>query len=168
MTLKIESTSSSESADFIASFLNTHASGVLGTSTIDGEPHGAVVYFSLQADFGLTFATKVETQKYKDILENDQVSFVVYDEQAQTAVQVMGHVSTITDPKVSLEVIDHMYITSPKLSLPNLPPADRLVAGRYVAFRLDPMVIKMAIYSRSDEERDDIYETMLFSNKGIL
>ncbi len=163
MSLEIVSTSSDESADFIASFLNTHASGVLSTSDVNGNPHSAVVYFSLQKDFSLTFATKTETQKYKNMQENTHVAFAVYNEREQTAVQVTGRVEVITDPEKKHEAIAFMYGVSPKLSMSALPPAAKLTAGGYVAFRLIPAVIKMAIYSRPDEERDDIYETILFS-----
>lgn len=166
MSLKIESMSSDESRDFIASFLNTHPSGVLATSDREALPHAAVVYFELHQDFTLTFATKTETQKYRNIEQNKQVAFAVYDEKDQTAVQIIGRVEAIDDNDEHLEVLDYMYNLSPKLSMPMVPPVARLNAGEYVAFRLLPSEIKMAIYSRPDEERDDIYETMTFSEQS--
>ncbi len=165
MSLKIENTSSAETADLIASFLNTHPSGVLGTSDKAAQPYSAVVYYSPKDDFSLTFATKAETQKYKNMEENKKVSFVVYDQKEQISVQITGRVEVIQDQAERLKVINFMYATSPKLSMPMVPPADRLIAGGYVAVRIFPSVIKMAIYSRPDEERDDLYETMLFSEE---
>lgn len=164
MTLKIESSTTSESPDIIASFMNLHATGVLATSDAAGNPHGAVVYFKLHDDFTLTFATKTETQKYKNIEETKHAAFVVYDEKEQTAVQVTGRVETIEDHDERVEVINYMYITSPKLSMAVVPPAEKLLAGDYVALRLVPTVIKMAIYARPEaEENEDLYETLLFS-----
>jgi nitroimidazol reductase NimA-like FMN-containing flavoprotein (pyridoxamine 5'-phosphate oxidase superfamily) len=163
MSVKIQSTSSSESSDFITSFLNTHPSGVLATSDKAANPHGAVVYFELHDDFCITFATRAETQKYKNMEENSQVAFVVYDEKNQMQVQIFGHIEIIKDQIERLDVLNYMYRVSPKLSMPLLPPADRLLAGGYQAIRVVPQVIKMAIYSRPDEERDDIYEVMTFS-----
>lgn len=163
MSLQIESTSSAESEDFIKSFLNMHASGVLVTSDKVGNPHGAAVYFSLENDYTLTFATKAETQKYKNIQENDQIAFVVYDEKEQMQVQITGHIEHINDSDEREKVLRYMYTTSPKLSMAWLPPAEKLEAGGYIALRLVPQVIKMAIYSRFDEDRDDIYETILFT-----
>lgn len=162
MSLKITATSSSESADFIASFLHTHASGVLVTSNKASKPYGAVVYFSLRSDFSLTFASKTDTQKNYNMAENAFASFVVYDEREQTEVQITGRIEVIIDQEERLAVINYMYGISPKLSMPMVPPADRLLAGDYVAFRLVPDTIKMALYSRPNEERDDVYETMHF------
>ncbi len=164
MPLHIESTTTSESTDIIASFLNTHATGVLATSDSAANPHGAVVYFEFHDDLTLTFATKTETQKYKNIDENKQVAFVVYDEKEQTSVQVTGRVELIEDHEQRLATINHMYITSPKLSMSTLPPAEKLIAGDYVALRIIPSVIKMAVYARPDSEEDgDLYETVLLS-----
>lgn len=140
-----------------------HASGVLSTSDLAGNPHGAVVYFALHDDFTLTFATKTETQKYKNIEENSSVAFVVYHEKEQTSVQIFGQAKLITDPEERHEVLAYMYNTSPKLSLAMLPPAEKLDAGDYVAIRLKPQVIKMAIYSRYDEDRDDLFEIITLS-----
>lgn len=164
MPLQIESMSSPESLDVITSFLRTHASGVLVTSDKSANPYGATVYFQFHDDLTITFATKTETQKYKNMNENDQVAFVVYNEEEQVEVQITGHVMLIEDPSQRLQVINNMYIVSPKLSMSTQPPAEKLFAGDYMAMRLVPTVIKMAVYARPDSEGDDdLYETLLLS-----
>lgn len=166
MTLEIESTTSSESPDLVRQFLSGRYSGVLATADAASNPHAAVVYYSLQDDFSLTFGTKTETQKYKNIEENKQVAFVVYNEKEQTTVQVIGHVEVIDDEDARQNVINHMFTASAERSARELPPAEKLLAGEYVALRLVPMVIKMAVFARPDSEGDDLYETILFNERN--
>lgn len=163
MSLEIQSTTSPQSVDLIRTFLKTHVSGVLATADKAAQPHAAVIYFSLDDDFCLLFATKTETQKYKNMEENDQVCFAVYDEKQQTTLQVVGRVETIEDSNKKDMVINGMAVQSAARSNRETAPADKLFAGDYVALKLIPAVIKMAIYARPDAEGDDIYETLLFS-----
>lgn len=162
--MTIQSSSSSQAESLIYDFLATHHSGTLATADGAGNPHAAVVYYAVERDFGLTFATKTETQKYKNIEENKQVAFAVYDEEAQTVVQIMGHAELITEEHKRQKVLDNMIHQSLELSHKVLPPAEKLVAGGYVALRVVPQVIKMAVYVRTESEGDDdIYERLLFS-----
>jgi general stress protein 26 len=163
MTLKIESTSSPESSDLIHNFLHGRYSGVLATADGAGNPHAAVVYFLSEDDFSLLFATGHETQKNKNVEENQNVAFVVYDEKEQTTVQIMGRVEVVEDPDIYRKVVNNMFKSSEERSDTAMPPAAKLVAGGYVVLRLVPQVIKMAIYARPESEDEDIFETLLFS-----
>lgn len=160
--ISIESESSSESAGYIKNFLNDHYSGVLATADSASNPHASVVYFTCKDDFGLHFATKVETQKYKNIEENKQVAFLVYDEKAQTTLQVFGKIEKVTDEETQSAIFKNMFRSSAEASQTELPPAEKLIAGDFVALRLLPQTIKMAVYARPDSEGDDLYETLLF------
>ena len=161
--MKIQSASSPESTDLIKEFLQAHRSGTLATADSAANPHAAIVYFSLDDDFTLTFSTKTETQKYKNIEQNKQVAFAVYDEKAQTTVQITGHVEVIDNDEKKKDVVRNMFTSSADISQRELPPAEKLFAGDYVSLRLIPQVIKMAVFARPDSEGDDLYETLLFS-----
>jgi nitroimidazol reductase NimA-like FMN-containing flavoprotein (pyridoxamine 5'-phosphate oxidase superfamily) len=163
--ISIESESSSESSKYISDFLNDHYTGVLATADKAANPHIAVVYYTLDDDFGLLFATKAETQKYKNIEENEQVAFLVYDESPQTVVQVFGKVERITEAEQQKKVYKNMLRSSVESAQTELPPAEKLFAGEFVALRLVPQTIKMAVYARPDSEGDDLYETILFNNQ---
>jgi len=165
MTLTLESTSSLQSATIIRDFLASHRSGVLATADETKQPHAAVVYFWLEDDFSLLFATKSETQKYKNIQENNQVAFAVYSEEDQTTVQITGRADVIEDAEKRQKITNAMFISSAKSSKTEVPPADKLFAGEYVALRLLPSSIRMAVYARPDSEGDDdLFETLTFSN----
>lgn len=161
----IESVSSPESPDLIKEFLKSHNSGVLATADSAAVPHAAAIYFAFEDDFSLIFITKTETQKYKNLEENDQISFVCYDETTQTTVQMSGHAEKIKDPSVRANMLNTIYLLSESLSKTKLPPIEKLFAGDYVVFRLVPQVIKLAIFLRPDSEGEDTYETMIFGSE---
>lgn len=163
--MKIQSATSPETEALIRDFLSTQHSGTLATASRSGDPHAAVVYFSLDDELCLLFATKTETQKYKNIEENKQVAFAVYDEESQTTIQITGSVEIIKDEDQHQKVIANMFTYSSALSRREFPPAEKLLAGDYVALRLVPQVIKMAVYARPDSEGDDLYETLLLSGE---
>ncbi|USN96934.1 MAG: pyridoxamine 5'-phosphate oxidase family protein [Candidatus Nomurabacteria bacterium] len=166
MPLTIESTSSSNSEYLIRDFLASHNSGVLATSDSSANPHGAVIYYAVDDGFCLLFATKSETQKNKNLEENNRAEYVIYDEAAQSQLQVSGHVVKINDPDAQRKILNSMYSKSAELSHEELPPAEKLFAGDFVAYKLIPSVMKMAVYARPDsEEADDLFETLLFSNE---
>jgi len=162
----IQSTSSPESADLIRDFLKKQRSGVLATADTAGNPHAAVVYFTVDDAFCLRFATKTETQKNKNMEENNQVAFVCYDETTQTTVQVGGHVEKITDADEQQAALNAMYLFSETISKVELPPVEKLFAGDYTTFKIIPQVIKMGIFLRPDaESNEEIYEIITFSSK---
>lgn len=165
MPITIESTSSSNSEYAIRDYLSSHHSGVLVTSDNSGNPHGAVVYYALSDDLCMLFATKSETQKNKNIEENNRVNFVIYSENEQSQLQVSGHAVKVDDESDKQKIHDTMYRNSAELSHEELPPAEKLFAGEFVAYKLIPSVMKMAVYARPDsEDADDLFETLLFSD----
>lgn len=158
----IQSSSSPESKDLIRHFLQSQHSGVLATSDGMGNPHAAPVYFSLEDDFCLLFATKTETQKYENIKENNHVAFVCYDERTQTTVQLSGKTEVVEDPDKRQAVLNMLYRFSEEISETELPPIEKLYAGDYIVLRIKPQVIKMAVFLRPDSEGDDMFETLIF------
>ena len=163
MTLQIESSTSPESTELIQKFLSQHRSGVLATADKAANPHAAVVYYVMNDDFTLLFSTKTETQKLKNIEENNQVAFVVYDEAEQTVIQITGEAEIVENEDERQRALNNMFTSSTELSLNVTPPAEKLYAGSYIAVRVSPQVIKMAVYARPDSEGDDLFETLLFS-----
>ena len=165
MPLTIESSSSSNSEYAIRDFLSSHKSGVLVTSDSSGNPHGAVVYYALKDDLSLLFATKSETQKNKNIQENNRLDFVVYNESEQSQLQISGHAVKVDTEEDQQKIVSTMYHNSAELSHQELPPAEKLIAGDFIAYKFVPTTMKMAIYARPDaEESDDLFETLLFSS----
>lgn len=163
MVQSIQSASSQQAERLISLFIADHYSGVLGTSSVHNQPHGTVVYYLPETDLSLYFVTKEHTQKYKNIQENNQVSFVIYDEASQTTLQIHGEVHIVDELEKKRETLHNMTNSSIALSGTLLPPAYKLDAGDYVVLQLIPRSIDLAIYSRSDSG-DDIYESLVFES----
>lgn len=160
----IQSTSS-ESEDSIRNFLYAHYSGVLATVDNAGQPYAATIYFTVDDNFHITFTTKTETKKYKNMEANKRVAFVCSDEENQTAVQLTGHVENITDPKEHQAILNSIYRFSEKLSNTELPPIEKLFAGDYVTLKIIPDSIKMGVFMRPDaESNEELYETIITPN----
>lgn len=136
---------------------------MLATSDSAANPHAAVIYFTLNDDLSFSFVTKTETQKYKNIEENKSVSLVAYDEKGQASVQVMGHVEKVADQDEAYKILNKTFKYSAEVSHRELPPLEKLIAGEYVALRLIPQVIKMAVFARPETGDEELFETILLS-----
>ena len=162
--MNIQSTTSPETIDIVTAFLRAHQSATLATADGAANPHAAVIYYTFDDDYTFSFVTKTETQKYKNIEENKNVALVIYEEKSQTSVQVFGRVEVIRDRDAQQVVLNKSFRYSAELSGREFPPLEKLFAGEYVALRLLPQVIKMAVFARSDSGgADELYETILLS-----
>jgi nitroimidazol reductase NimA-like FMN-containing flavoprotein (pyridoxamine 5'-phosphate oxidase superfamily) len=159
--MSLQSSSSLDAEKLISTFLADNYSGVIATADSAANPHGAVVYYLPDPDYSLYFVTKEETQKYKNIEQNKQVAFVIYNEETQTSLQIFGQVVIVDDMERKAEAIKNMTNTSLSRSNTLLPPAYKLDAGEYAVVQLVPQVMKMAIYARSDAD-EDLYEELIF------
>lgn len=162
--MEINATSSPESLGIIKAFLETHHSGTLATADAAANPHAAVVYLTFNDDLTFTFVTKTETQKSKNIEENKNVALAIYDEKDQTSVQVIGHAEVVKDHDKLQEALNKSFAYSAAISHRELPPLEKLLAGEYVAFRILPQVIKMAVFARPETGNDELYEIALLSD----
>lgn len=159
--LKIVSTSSSDSEAIIRSYLANHQSGVLATSDVIGTPHSAVVYYYLDDDLSLLMTTKQETQKYKNLADNSSFSMTIYDEEKQSALTMTGHAEELHDAESVQLAVDNMNKQLLVRSGHKAPPISKLIAGEYAAFRLVPLVIRLALYERSTN--DTLFETLIMA-----
>lgn len=89
--------------DFALRFLNEkeNITAVIGTSTKEGIPHAAVIYYYVDEVFNFYFLTVTNTQKYKDLIQNPQVSIAVGFGPAYITIQGQGTAEVI--PKGSEE-----------------------------------------------------------------
>jgi uncharacterized pyridoxamine 5'-phosphate oxidase family protein len=145
----------------IHDFLSQTAVGVLSTVNPDGEPHGVVIYFNINTDFGITFLTRAGTRKYDNLKHHNHLMLTVFDLRTQTTAQITGRAIEITDNYEVNQVAAGMLATSLKISEPGLPPITKLEAGDYVAFTIHPVQIRMAVYARPDPgEYTELFESI--------
>lgn len=163
-TDKKETSVSSESNKRIYDFLKKNQVGVLATVDLNGNPHAATIYFSVDNEFNTTFITKNRTKKHDNLKHNNHAMIVVYEPVTQTTIQIIGVAETI-DNKVEAGIvfIDTLK-TSRATSNGGIPPISKLHAGEYVAYKLKPVQIRMAMFIRPDAGGYEMYETIDFDS----
>jgi general stress protein 26 len=81
----------------ITKFLQLHRVGVLATVDANGDPHGSTIYVNVDDNLSITFTTKRETQKFKNIAGHNKIMIVTCDAAAQAAVQISGKAVEVHD-----------------------------------------------------------------------
>ncbi len=145
--------------------LAAHHVAVLATVGEDGLPHQTVVYYSINSDFTITFATKKETLKYLNIQGDNNVRMLVYDEKTLLTIQVYGKANESTDEKQKTKAIEDMYWAADQNDH-ELPPLTKLYAGELVVFEVSPVHMHMAYFIRPQAGGYDTFETLDFG-EGI-
>lgn len=131
----------------IFDFLEQHPVGVLSAVTKEGEPHGTVIYFAFDEDLGLMFLTRNETKKYSDLKHHNTVMLTAFDAEHQTVVQINGVALQLPEDTVD-QVAGSIIEKAMKTSETGVPPIFKLEEGDYVAFRIIPTRMSMAVYAR--------------------
>lgn len=154
--------STSESNQRIYDFLKGNHIGVLATVDPNGNPHAATIYYSIDEEFNVMFMTKNETKKHDNLLHNKHAMLVVYEPTTQTTVQVTGVAKVLSSKVDTAQIFLDTLITARDTSDAGMPPIAKLRAGDYVAIKLKPVQIRMAMFIRPDPGGYDMYETIDF------
>lgn len=133
----------------IRDFLSKNETGVLATASIDGTPHVAVVYYFIDGLTNIRFITKRKTRKAEDIKRNNKAALIVYDEVSQTTLQVQGHVVEVTNEREASQAFRNALRASVRTAENAVPPISKMYAGDYVAFKLVPDEVKLAVFNRA-------------------
>jgi hypothetical protein len=145
----------------IYDFLNANPIAVLSSITPDDNPHGAVVYFSIDMRFVAAILTKADTQKYDNLTHNNHVMLTIYEALTQTTVQLIGKAIEVTDSYEINEIAEINLRASMKTSDRGVPAILKLEAGAYVAFRIHPHQVRKAVYGHSGPGNyTELFETI--------
>ncbi len=131
-------------------FLQKQKVGVLATVDPNGDPHAAAIYFAVDKTLSVLFVTKTGTKKADNLEHNNHAMLVVYDSPTQTTVQLTGMVTKITDFVETNEIFTKIIYASIEASGIDVPPVAKLDNGEYVAYKLKPTQIRMAIFTRPE------------------
>lgn len=139
-------------------FLTKNHVGVLATSSKEGEPHAATIYFIIDSDLNFFFITRKNTEKSKNLDQNPRASIAAYDAKTQTTVQVRGEVSLDDDPQNFMNVFAQILRISMDLSEGATPPVSKLKDGEYKLYKLTPKSLRMAEYTKPEQgDLDDLF-----------
>lgn len=134
----------------ILDFLQQNPVGVLSTVSPDGDPHGVVIYFTIDDNFTVSFLTRSGTRKSDNLKHHDHVTLTIFEPESQTTAQVTGRAKEITNNDAVNSVASDVLRISLKTSQAGIPPISKLEAGGYNAFAINPVQITMAIYNKPD------------------
>lgn len=145
-----EQTLLSDRQQRILSFLEDTPVGVLSSVDPNGDPHGVVIYFVIDGDFNVYLLTRAETRKSDNLKHHNHVMLTVFDPQNQTTAQITGRAREIEDDYQVNEIANQVLQASFKVSDSEVPPIAKLDAGESVAFKIEPVQIRMAVYARPE------------------
>lgn len=150
----------SEEKPRIAEFLNKNRVGVLATTSSDGYPHAATMYFTVDEDLNIYFVTKEKTTKYRNLTQNPNAAFVVHEPMSQSTVQVSGTVAEVTDIAQLNQVFRNILEVTAGTSESNVPPVSKIVGGDYKCFKLTPKTLRLAEYTKPEHGQfDNMFDT---------
>lgn len=142
-------------------FLISSPIAVLSSVGPNNDPHGVVVYFGINKKFVASILTKSDTKKYDNLTHNQKVMLTVYEASTQTTVQLTGRAVEVADPAKINEIAQMNMKASMKTSEGGIPAILKLDAGRTVAFEIQPVLVRMAVYGRPDFGDDnELFESV--------
>lgn len=132
--------------DEVKAYFEANPLAVVGTTNLDGSPHGAVVYVCADdARHTVYFLTKTETRKYKNLEARDKVSLTITNPEERSTLQADGRAATVHDSAVREKIIkkiSNAHATAAEW----LPPIAKLNAGTYVVVAVDVWHARIARY----------------------
>lgn len=142
-------------------FLKDTPVAVLSTVDPEGNPHGSVIYYTIDKEFKFSFITKIETKKYDNLIHNNHVMLTVFEPLTQTTVQLTGKATEIEDGFQINAIAVSTLGASMKTSDSGIPPLSKLEAGEVVGFEVSPVAVRMAVYARPDPgDFDALFESI--------
>jgi hypothetical protein len=162
MTKRIAHTSSlSDRQRRIYNFLKEQRIGVLSTVTPDNNPHGVVVYYTVEQDFTIGIVTKRGTRKYENLLHNNHAMLTVFDAYSQATLQITGIAVERGSQDDIIRISGAALGGVMRTSRASLPPIIKLQAGQFTTIQIEPVSIRMATYANPQSgDYDALFESI--------
>lgn len=131
--------------------------GVLSTVTEDNKPWGSAIYFTIDEDLNVFFVTRQETFKYQNLDKSPVAALTIADEENQTTVQLMGHISKVPVKDYMDIVFTRLAEIQPKDDINWAPPLEKVHKGDYIALQLTPSKLQYADFKKHTTDIDHEY-----------
>jgi len=150
----------SERQQNIYEFLKDNPVAVLSTASKQGRPHGTVIYFYINPNFEIFFITKDHTNKYQNIITNNQVMLTVFNASTQTVCLIEGSTKTVNKQSEINQTINQIVQNSLKTTSADILPVSKL-EGEYITLKIHPENIKFSVYARPKPlNQDELFESI--------
>ncbi|HSX32615.1 MAG TPA: pyridoxamine 5'-phosphate oxidase family protein [Candidatus Saccharimonadales bacterium] len=129
----------------MADYINRNPCAVLGTTSEDGTPHGAVLYTCALPNGTVCFLTKNQTHKYRNLIARPKVCLTFVNEKDSSSLQATGEAAVVTDARLMATILE--AITRVQTSqIDWLPPLAKLRAGEYETIAVKITRARLAEY----------------------
>ena len=109
---------------------------VIGSINSEGEPCGATVYYVHDENLHIYFVTRRDTDKYKNIVQNPHVSFVVTDEKNAETFQMRGVASIVSEPKEQIKLFPELMNLATERHF--MPPVSQMMSSEMIFIKVEP------------------------------
>ncbi len=120
----------------VIQFIRQHRLCALSTVSSEGQPRAASVFLAVDDQLDLFFMTKVETIKYRHILQNPRVAVVITDEVGFQTVQAEGVAEEVQRNETKHWMIEQLSHNAS--SSTGQLPIDQIAGNAYVFLRIRP------------------------------
>ena len=129
-------------------FLNKQPAAVLATLNQDKSPHLTVVYFHVDEDMSVSFLTKSDTRKSKNIKKRKKATLLAYDSKSQQSITISGKAQEIDSIPAGTKLFTETMQTALRTSEGGKMPLSQLLsAGHYALFKITPQQIEFSSYT---------------------
>lgn len=146
--------SGQKSKEEIYAYLQSVYLAVLSTSSKDGQPYAASIYFTTDPELNFYFLTKSDTKKSLNLEENNNAAITTIDLLAPKMIQATGAAGEIEDPK-------HYHTMLARISEANAqkkgfywpPPLSKVDSqGDLVLYKFTPTWLRFGDFSEETTE----------------
>lgn len=109
--------------------------GTVSTISPEGKPQAATVYFTYDEDLNIYFITKDTSRKYKNILNNPNVAFVITSEHPALTVQLEGVAKVVDSALEEVKVFSKLVATAVESNF--MPPVSQIQGGKTMFIKID-------------------------------
>jgi general stress protein 26 len=133
----------------ILNFLQNENVANIATVNENGKPDSSTIYYFVEKNFDILFLTKKETEKYKNIQNQNEVVLIVTNPQKKVVVKIRGSaIEMKNDPNI---ITDMTSSLAKKLNVKDnfdtVWPILKRNSGKIVLVKIKPQEIRMSIYS---------------------
>jgi len=129
----------------IKKFLTDNLLGVIATQN-GTHIESAAVYYGFDDGFSIYLNTHTASRKFKNIEQNPNVSFVVYQQNPAMTLQLEGTIESITEVSKITEIYDTLLRRT--LAQGTIPPIHQIQSGETALLKITPTWARFADFSQ--------------------
>lgn len=134
-------------SDQASKFLAEHTIGTLSTVDINGNVHGAVIYYLAQGEMNIYFVSRTGTTKIRDIELHQEVALTIFEASSAQTLQISGKARHENDQDTIDYVFNNIVKQRPYSGVMLMPPVTALKdSGDYIVICIEPTEVKFSDY----------------------